>query len=115
MSVTSLGQAAGSDTIRRSWPWLLVGLGFFFLSFDEQFEIHETVRETVLKPHDVLTSVPGLKPGDVILPLYAVAGIWLTWVLLEDLSKPVVRDDVPMDLVAKVLERLMEAGRSQSP
>ncbi|MCH8086814.1 MAG: 3-dehydroquinate synthase [Chloroflexi bacterium] len=38
-----------------------------------------------------------------------VKGKVIRWVLLEDLSKPVVRDDVPMDLVAKVLGRLIES------
>ena len=38
-----------------------------------------------------------------------VKGKVIRWVLLEDLSNPVVRDDVPMDLVAKVLGRLIES------
>ncbi len=43
-----------------------------------------------------------------------VKGKVIRWVLLEDLSKPVVRDDVPMGLVSQVLGRLMEGSQNQS-
>jgi len=85
--ITRVGRSAGSDPIPRAWPWLVVSLGFFFLSFDEQFEIHENTRELFLKPRGWFTDIPGLKSGDVVLPLYAVAGIVLTYLLVKDLKR----------------------------
>ena len=86
-SLSRLGRASGSDSITRSWPWLVLALGFFFLSLDEQFEIHEKVRDSLLIPRGVLTDVPGLKPGDIVLPLYAVAGVVMTFTLVADLKR----------------------------
>lgn len=85
--ITRAGRLAGSDPIPRAWPWLVVSLGFFFLSFDEQFEIHENTRELFLKPRGWFTDIPGLKSGDVVLPFYAVAGIFLTYLLVKDLRR----------------------------
>jgi hypothetical protein len=85
--VTRTGRAAGSDPVPRAWPWLVASLGFFFLSLDEQFEIHENMRELFLKPRGWFTEIPGLKSGDVVLPLYAVAGVALTYLLVKDLKR----------------------------
>lgn len=85
--ITRVGRAAGSDLIPRAWPWLVVSVGFFFLSMDEQFEIHENTRELFLKPRGWFTEIPGLKSGDVVLLLYAVAGIALTYLLVKDLKR----------------------------
>ena len=85
--VTRYGRATGVDPIPRAWPWALLSFGFFFLSFDERFEFHENIRELYLKPRDVATSISWLKPGDIVLPLYALAGIALTFYLIKDLSR----------------------------
>jgi hypothetical protein len=85
--ITRVGRTAGSDLISRAWPWLVVSLGFFFLSLDEQFEIHENTRELFLKPRGWFTEIPGFKSGDVVLPFYAVAGIVLTYLLVKDLKR----------------------------
>jgi hypothetical protein len=85
--VTLLGRAAGTDTVRRAWPWTVLGLGFFFLALDEGFAIHETIRERLLKPRGVLTDVPGLKPADVVLLLYPFAGAAFAWFLYSDLRR----------------------------
>jgi hypothetical protein len=85
--VTRAGRSAGSDPIPRAWPWLVASLGFFFLSFDERFEIHENTRELFLKPRGWFTEIPGFKSGDVVLPFYALAGIFLTYLLVKDLKR----------------------------
>lgn len=85
--ITRVGRTSGSDPIARAWPWLVVSLGFFFLSVDEQFEIHENTRELFLKPRGWFTEIPGIKSGDVVLPFYAVAGVALTYLLVKDLKR----------------------------
>jgi hypothetical protein len=85
--VTRLGQAAGTDAAPRAWTWTVLGLGLLFLAADEGLEIHENVREVWLKPRGVLTEVPGLKPGDVVLLAYVVAGLFLAWLLYRDLQR----------------------------
>jgi hypothetical protein len=85
--ITRVGRAAGSDPVPRAWPWLVLSLGFFFLSADEQFEIHENTRELFLKPHGWFTHIPDVKSGDVVLPFYVVAGIVLTYLLVKDLKR----------------------------
>jgi len=85
--VTRQERAVGSDPVFRAWPWLVVSLGFFFLSFDEKFEIHEKTRELFLKPRGWFTEIPNLKSGDVVLPFYALAGILLAYLLLKDLKR----------------------------
>lgn len=83
--VTRLGRAVGSDPADRAWPWLVVALGFFFVSFDENFQIHERTREEFLKPQGWFTDIPGFKDGDVVLLLYVAAGAGLTLLLARDL------------------------------
>jgi hypothetical protein len=85
--MTRLGRAAGSDAASHAWPWLVLGLGFLFLSFDEQFQFHENARERVLKPNDWFTHVPGLLPGDVVLLAYVVAGFVLAVFLFAELKR----------------------------
>jgi hypothetical protein len=85
--LTRAGRSAGFDPVPRAWPWLVASLGFIFLSFDERFEIHENTRELFLKPRGWFTEIPGFKSGDVVLPFYAVAGIFLTWLLVKDLKR----------------------------
>jgi hypothetical protein len=99
--VTRLGRAAGCDPIPRAWPWLVASLGFFFLSFDEKFEIHEQTRELFLEPRGWFTEIPNVKPGDVVLPMYAVAGVLLTYFLVRDLAR--VRRSLIVYLTAMAL------------
>ena len=86
-AVTGLGRRIGTDPIPRSWPWLIVGFGFLFLSFDEKFQIHEGIREVYLKPNDIMVGLPFLLSGDIVLPLYALAGVVLSVRLVQDLRQ----------------------------
>jgi hypothetical protein len=85
--VTRAGWATGTDPACRTWPWLVLALGFFFLSFDEEFEFHETTRENYLKPRGLFAHVPAIKSGDVVLLLYVVAGAFLAVRLLEEFKR----------------------------
>ena len=85
--VTRQGRAAGSDSIRRAWPWLVGAVGFLFLSMDELFEFHERAPRAIFKPLGLLIDIPGIKTGDLLLPLLALAGVGLTWFLLDDLRR----------------------------
>lgn len=85
--VTRFERTGESDPTPAAWPWLVVSVGFFFLSFDEKFQIHETVREEWLKPAGIATGIPGLKSGDIVLLGYAVAGVFLTFKLVQDLRR----------------------------
>jgi hypothetical protein len=59
--------------------WLAVGCAFVFLAADERFQIHEAVRERLLRPHEIGTGVPGIGPGEIVLPVYALAGLVVAW------------------------------------
>jgi hypothetical protein len=58
---------------QRAWP--VLAAAFVFLSVDEQFQIHERLREGVFKPNEIGTELPGIAPGDFLPVLYAFAGI----------------------------------------
>jgi hypothetical protein len=66
---------------RRTQVWAALGAGMFFLALDERFQLHERLREGVLKPNGIGTDLPGIAPGDFVLVLYALAGIALCWLL----------------------------------
>ncbi len=85
--VSRAGRSAGVDPARRSWPWLMLAAGFVGLGADEQFELHERLREGFFRPRGLFTDLPWLNPGDVVLPLYALAGVLLLVALFADLRR----------------------------
>ncbi len=72
-----------SPSILRRNLWLLLGMGFFFLSVDEAFQIHERLREGVFKPHNIGTNLPGIGPGDFLLVVYAIVGLFIAYHLFK--------------------------------
>ncbi len=69
-------EATGARLWReQGWAWLGLAAGFWFLSIDERFQIHERLREGFFKPRGIGTELPGIGPGDFMLLLYAAAGV----------------------------------------
>ena len=66
------------------WIWAVLAVGFAVLALDERFDLHEAIRDFVLRPLGVLTNSAWIKPGDVALLLFVAAAIALSrWVLIE--------------------------------
>jgi hypothetical protein len=78
---------------RYRWVWPFLASGFVLLSLDEFFMFHEQLRERIMKPHDLLTSVPGFKPGDIGLFIYLAVGFGVAYFLVQALrpNKTAVR------------------------
>jgi hypothetical protein len=60
---------------------------FALLSLDEAFQIHERIRGGLLQPKHIGTSLPFIGDGDIVLPLYAFFGAFLSWFFLKSISK----------------------------
>jgi hypothetical protein len=71
----------------RAWVWGVFALGFLFLALDEEFELHETLRERVLKPGHLFGDIPFISPGDVGLWIYLAVGLAFTAFLLLELRR----------------------------
>lgn len=62
------------------------------------------------------TSMPGLDPDRLIDAMFLdkkVRGKAIRWVLLSDVGKPVIRDDIPMESVREALEELGAGENTQ--
>jgi hypothetical protein len=87
LAVAFLREAEGAKSPRRfdRLVWPLLACGFFFLSLDERFQIHESLRDGVFAPRGVGAGIPGVRPGDIAIPLYAAGGLAMAarlWALL---------------------------------
>jgi len=81
--------AVTGDAWRR-WFWLLAGLGFAFLTFDELWSLHERIGRWL-----EANEVP-LPPGvnhhdDLVLMAYGLAGLALCAASWRELAKPGLR------------------------
>jgi hypothetical protein len=86
-ALTLLGRRAGTDPIGRAWPWALFALGFLAMSADEALQGHERIREGVLKPRGIFTDIDFIMAGDVVLILYVVVGLVLSYFLFAELRR----------------------------
>jgi hypothetical protein len=59
---------------------------FALLSLDESFQIHERIRGGILQPNLIGTSLPFIGDGDIVLPLYAFFGAFLTYFFLKSIA-----------------------------
>lgn len=69
------------------WIWLIFTAGFIFLALDERFEIHEALRDDVLKPASAIPDLRYLNPGDIVLYLYFLIGVVCAWYLFQELRR----------------------------
>ncbi len=71
----------------RPWIWWIFMAGFFFLALDERFRIHEQVRDRWLKPGGLFTGLEYVRPGDVGLYFYFLAGLVCAAFLIAELRR----------------------------
>ena len=71
------------DVARHRGVWLVFAMGFVLLALDEQFNLHEAVRNNVFRPSGVFTDVKWMVSGDIGLYLVFIAGVGCA-VLLRD-------------------------------
>ncbi len=69
------------------WIWAVFAAGFVFLSLDERFELHETIRDEVLIPRGMFDGIPFIRPGDIGLWVYLLVGAGLTVFLLREIRR----------------------------
>lgn len=62
---------------RERTVWRLIALAFIYLALDEQFMIHETVRNAYLRPYGQVAWLPWVSAGDYLPLLYAATGLSL--------------------------------------
>jgi len=71
----------------RRWIWLVMALGFVFLAADELFQVHEAIRDDILRPRGLFSGIPLVKPGDVTLLFYAGIGMAAAVFLVGELHR----------------------------
>jgi hypothetical protein len=59
---------------------------FALLSLDESFQIHERIRGGIFQPNHIGTSLPYIGDGDIVLPLYAIFGTFLSYFFLKSIK-----------------------------
>lgn len=77
----------GREAARHPWIWWLFAAGFLFLALDEQFRIHEQVRDNFLKPGGLFVDLEYVRPGDVLFYFYFLVGLGLAWFLFSELRR----------------------------
>jgi hypothetical protein len=77
-ALTRLIDQREGERSRFRWLWPLMAVGFVAASWDEYFMGHELIRDQVLVPAGVMTDVPGLRSGDVVVLGYAA----VAWIML---------------------------------
>lgn len=77
VAVLNASRGARMGDRRERHGWLLISLAFLYLALDEQFMIHETVRNQVLRPYGRLSLLPWVAAGDYLPLLYASVGVAL--------------------------------------
>ena len=77
----------GVEAAAHPWIWWIFTAGFIFLALDEQFRIHEQVRDELLKPNGWFTHLHHIRPGDVMFYFYFIVGVVLAVRLWSELRR----------------------------
>ena len=86
-AMTVLGRRAGTDSIPRAWPWAMFAVGFLAMSADEGIQGHERIREEFLIPHGLFVDSDLFMAGDVVLMVYVLVGLGLSWFLWAEIRR----------------------------
>lgn len=94
---------------RNTSRWLVMGIGFLFLTMDDRFAIHERIRDGFLVPLDISIPLLPVGVGDFILLIYMIVGlIMLKW-MLPILSNKRARNRFLAGVVVAVLAVIFDA------
>jgi hypothetical protein len=77
----------GAVRAGNAWIWATFAAGFVFLAVDEAFEVHEMVRDEVLIPKGMFSGIPLVRPGDIGMYAYLLAGVAAAAFLLSELRR----------------------------
>ncbi len=77
----------GPEAAAHPWIWWLFAAGFVFLALDEQFRIHEQIRDGLLKPNGWFVGLPHVRDGDVMFFVYLLVGLVLAARLWPELQR----------------------------
>jgi uncharacterized membrane protein len=73
---------------RVNVPWLILSAGFFYLTLDEKFALHESIRENFFKSNDITLDIFfWTEKGDYVLLLLMAAGLFMLPFILKELKK----------------------------
>jgi hypothetical protein len=74
-------------TGKLSFGWLILFLGFIYLTLDEKFALHENLREQIFKPNNfVLPALFWVERGDYGLLILMIIGLCLSPFVLKVVS-----------------------------
>ena len=78
---------ASSPLAEYGGTWLAFAIGFVLLGVDERFDLHEGLRDTVLRPAGLFVDVPFIAPADVGLLLCFAVGLAFAVLLVRELRR----------------------------
>jgi hypothetical protein len=79
------GRPSPTPQTRYPLVWIAVAVGFTILGLDERFDLHEQLRDAVLRPAGLFLDVPYIVSGDVGLYIFLIGGIALLAPLIAEL------------------------------
>ncbi len=78
---------AGLEHARARWIWGVLALGFLLFALDEQFGVHEAMRDDLFRPVGLFVETPWLIEGDVGLYLFFALGLTFAPFVLGELRQ----------------------------
>ncbi len=79
-----------SHRYEEKWnlSWIILTLGFLYLTLDEKFAIHETIREEYFKPNNLtLEFLFWVEKGDYVLMFVFLVGLCAMPILYKEIKK----------------------------
>lgn len=82
-----LRRSGRSPLGESGWVWIAFAIGFVVLGVDERFDLHEAMRDSVLRPAGILVDLPYIVPADVGLYLLYAVGLAFATLLVRELRR----------------------------